>query len=218
MRILLVEDDKMLGAALKRALEQAAYTVDWARAGDEALAATRAQAYDAIILDLTLPRIDGLEALRQLRREQNGTPVLIMSARDEQKHKIEGLDAGADDYLAKPFDLDELLARLRARVRREDRRTSDVITIGAVALHIVNRQLTLNGDPVPMTAKELKLLTLLMRRAGRFVSKAEIEASLYDTEAEIDSNTIETAVYGVRRKLGSGFIVTGRGLGYQVPR
>jgi DNA-binding response OmpR family regulator len=218
MRLLIAEDDPMLGDGLRRALQRAGYTVDLAVTGEEAMAATRAQDYALILLDLGLPAVGGLEALKALRGRRDATPVIIVTARDRPEQKVEGLDAGADDYVVKPFDLDELLARIRAQIRRGEQRTSDAVSAHGVSVDLAARTVTLNGEPVAVTAKEFKVLAALMRRMGQFVSKEELEGSLYDDTAEIESNTIEVAVYGLRRKLGSGLIVTARGLGYTIPK
>ena len=218
MRLLIAEDDPMLGAGLRRALQRAGYTVDLAVTGDEAMAATRAQDYALILLDLGLPNIGGLQALKALRGRRDPTPVIIVTARDRPEQKVEGLDAGADDYVVKPFDLDELMARIRAQIRRGEQRTSDAISAHDVSVDLAARTVTLKGEPVAVTAKEFKVLAALIRRMGQFVSKEELEGTLYDDTAEVESNTIEVAVYGLRRKLGSGLIVTARGLGYTIPK
>lgn len=218
MRLLIAEDDPMLGQGLKQALQRAGYTVDLAVTGEEAMAATRAQSYALVLLDLGLPGVGGLEALKALRGRRDPTPVIIVTARDRPEQKVEGLDAGADDYVVKPFDLDELLARIRAHIRRGEQRTSDALQAHGVRLDLAARTVTLNGQAVSVTAKEFKVLASLMRRMGQFVSKEELEGALYDDTAEVESNTIETAVYGLRRKLGSGLIVTARGLGYTIPK
>lgn len=216
MRLLLVEDDPMLGAAMKHGLEKADYTVDWAHDAEEALAALSAQTYSVALLDLSLPGLGGIEALRQLRARQDATPVIIVSARGRGDQKVEGLDGGADDYLVKPFDLDELLARIRAQIRRREGRLHDVLQAQDVTLDIGARLVRRGETPVQMTAKELRVLSALMRRAGRFVSKDELEHALYDDAAQVESNTIEVAIYALRKKLGATFIVTARGLGYMV--
>ena len=218
MRLLIAEDDPMLGDGLRRALQRAGYTVDLAVTGEEAMAATRAQDYALILLDLGLPAVGGLEALKALRGRRDATPVIIVTARDRPEQKVEGLDAGADDYVVKPFDLDELLARIRAQIRRGEQRTSDAVSAHGVSVDLAARTVTLKGELVAVTAKEFKVLAALMRRMGQFVSKEDLEGSLYDDTAEIESNTIEVAVYGLRRKLGAGLIVTARGLGYTIPK
>lgn len=218
MRMLLVEDDAALGASMKHALEAAGYTVDWTLSGTAAVSAARAQPYASILLDLALQDMGGIEALRTMRAAHVDAPVLIVTANDRRAQKLEGLDVGADDYIVKPFDLDELLARLRAHIRRRDGRTSNVLSVGSVSLDLGARLVTCDSQPVPVTAKELKVLAALMRNAGRFVSKGELDSALYDDSTDVESNTIEVAIYGLRRKLGSAFIITARGLGYMVPK
>jgi two-component system OmpR family response regulator/two-component system response regulator QseB len=216
VKLLLVEDDAMLGAAMKRGLEKAGYVVDWAHDGDEALGALSAQTYATVLLDLSLPNLDGLEALKNLRTRNDPTPVIIVTARGRGDQKIDGLDAGADDYLVKPFDLDELLARIRAQIRRSEGRLNDLLRVQDVTLDIGARLVRRGDAPVQMTAKELRVLDTLMRRAGRFVSKDDLENALYDAAGGVESNTIEVTIYALRKKLGSTFILTARGLGYMV--
>ncbi|MCI3135170.1 response regulator transcription factor [Phenylobacterium aquaticum] len=218
MRLLLAEDDEMLGAGLKRTLQRVGYTVDWAMDGEEAIAAAKAQDYALILLDLGLPRVDGMEALHAIRAQKDLTPIIILTARDRPEQKVGGLDGGADDYVVKPFDLEELLARIRAQIRHRERRASDVLATHGVQIDLAARTATLHDQPVALTAKEFKVLAVLMRRMGQFVSKDELEAALYDAAAEVESNTIEVAIYGLRRKLGAELIVTARGLGYMAPR
>jgi DNA-binding response OmpR family regulator len=218
MRLLIAEDDPMLGAGLKRALERAGYTADWAKTGEEAIAAAAAHPYALMLLDLGLPETSGLEAMRAIRDRLPGLPVIIVTAQDRAEQKVEGLDAGADDYVVKPFDLEELLARIRARIRSRDRRASDQLAAHGLVLDLAARTAVKDGEPVSLTAKEFKVLAVLMRRMGQFVAKPELEAAIYDSEAEVESNTIETAVYALRRKLGADFILTARGLGYTIPR
>jgi DNA-binding response OmpR family regulator len=218
MRLLIAEDDLMLGAGLKRALERAGYAADWARTGEEAIAAVAAQSYALMLLDLGLPETDGMEALRAIRGRGQTLPIIIVTAHDRPEQKVAGLDAGADDYVVKPFDLEELLARIRAHIRSREGRASDQLFAHDVVLDLAARTATKAGAPVALTAKELKVLAVLMRRMGRFVNKAELEAALYDGETDVESNTIETAIYALRRKLGAELIVTARGLGYTVPR
>jgi DNA-binding response OmpR family regulator len=218
MRLLIAEDDPMLGAGLKRALERAGYTADWARTGEEAIAAAAAQAYALVLLDLGLPDTSGMAALRAIRARRQTMPIIIVTAQDRAEQKVEGLDAGADDYVVKPFDLEELLARIRAHIRSREGRASDQLAAHGVVLDLAARTVSKDGEAVGLTAKEFKVLAVLMRRMGQYVTKAELEAALYDAEAEVESNTIETAVYALRRKLGADLILTARGLGYTVPR
>ena len=218
MKVLLVEDNALLGEGMLRALEREGYTVTWAKDGEEALAAVRTLSYSCVLLDLRMPRMNGLDALKQMRARGDRTPVIVVSANERTDQKIEGLDAGADDYLAKPFDVDELIARLRAQIRRHDRRASDTLNSGQVCLDLAGRTATLNDSAVALTAKEHRVLAHLMRRAGSYVTKQELEETLYDHNAEVESNTIEVTIYALRRKLGARFIITGRGLGYMVSR
>ncbi len=218
MKLLLVEDDVMLGGAMKRGLEKAGYVVDWAMDGDEALAALSAQSYATVLLDMSLPRIGGVETLKTMRDRHDVTPVIIVTARGRSEQKVEGLDAGADDYVLKPFDLDELLARIRAQIRRDEGRTNDILRAQDVTFDI-SAQLVRRGDAaIQLTAKELRVLGTLMRRPDRFVGKSELENALYDDAVGVESNTIEVTIYALRKKLGSAFIVTARGLGYMVSR
>jgi two-component system OmpR family response regulator/two-component system response regulator QseB len=218
MRLLIAEDDPMLGAGLKRALERAGYAADWAKTGEEAIAAVAAQPYALMLLDLGLPELSGMEALRAIRQRRQTMPIIIVTAQDRAEQKVEGLDAGADDYVVKPFDLEELLARIRARIRSRDGRTSDQLSAHGVVIDLAARTVSKEGEPVNLTAKEFKVLAVLMRRKGQFVSKTDLESALYDADAEVESNTIETAIYALRRKLGPELILTARGLGYTIPR
>lgn len=218
MRLLIAEDDPMLGAGLSRALRRAGYTVDLATTGEEAMAAVEAERYVLALLDIGLPGGDGLEVLRRLRRRRDATPVILLTARDRPEQKVEGLDAGADDYVVKPFDLNELMARIRAQIRRGEQRTSDVLSARGVTVDLVGRKVQQDGLDVPITAKEFKVLVALLRRMGAFVSKTELEDLLYEGAAGAESNTIETAIYSLRRKLGADLIVTARGLGYTIAR
>lgn len=217
MRLLVVEDDAMLAGGLARALRRAGYAVDLTASGEEAISASRAQAYDLILLDINLPDINGISVLRTLRAGRDETPVIILTANHRPDQKVEGLDGGADDYVAKPFDLDELLARIRAQIRSRDRRTSHVLAVGDVQLDLAGQTVSKAGAPVAITAKEFKVLAELMRRAGKFVSKDDLESALYDGDSGAESNTIEVTVYALRRKLGAGLILTARGLGYTIP-
>lgn len=216
MKVLLIEDDPALSDGLERALRRAGYAVDLAQDGAGGVAAARAQSYGAILLDLGLPDVSGMTVLRELRDRGDTTPVIILTANDRSGQKVAGLDGGADDYVSKPFDLAELLARVRAQIRSRDRRASDTLSAGDVQLDLAGRVASRAGKPVALTAKEFRVLAELMRRAGRFVSKTELEAALYDGDAGVESNTIEVTVYALRRKLGSELILTARGLGYMV--
>ncbi|MBT0669763.1 response regulator transcription factor [Novosphingobium profundi] len=215
-RLLLAEDDPDLGPTIRRALDLDGYIVDLFTRGDDALAAARWNEYDVILLDIGLPHGDGLHVLRELRAARHATPVIIVTAFDRTQQRIAGLDAGADDYVVKPVDLDELAARIRAQLRRSDGRTNDTLSVGSVTLDVAGHVATQAGEAVQLTAKEFRVLALLMRRSRRFVSKADLEAELYDQDNWAESNTVEVAISALRRKLGRDFIRTARGLGYMV--
>lgn len=216
MRLLLVEDDHNLGGSLAKALEKHAYGVDWRQDGESALAALENDDFDAAILDINLPKLNGLDVLRAARRKKNNIPILLLSARDTLMQKVEGLDCGADDYLVKPFDLDELLARLRALIRRNEGQFEIVLKCGAVELDPAATVVRKCGKQVILTAQEFRVLKLLMERAGKYVTKGDIEYSLYRDEDPAESNTIEVTIYSLRKKLGSGFIKSIRGVGYMI--
>ncbi|MGH6745101.1 winged helix family two component transcriptional regulator [Novosphingobium sp. PhB57] len=215
-RLLVAEDDADLGPAMKRALELDGYVVDLFARGDDVLEAASVNAYDVILLDLGMPRMGGLEVLRQLRAEGNATPVIVVTAFDRTRQRVAGLDAGADDYVVKPVDLEELAARIRSQLRRKDGRSADSVSVGEVTLDFSGHVASLEGEVVALTAKEFRVLALLMRRARRFVSKADLEGELYDQEHWVESNTVEVAISALRRKFGRDFIRTARGLGYMV--
>jgi two-component system, OmpR family, response regulator QseB len=217
MRLLLVEDDRMLGELVQIGLRQDGYAVDWVRDAEQGLSAVLTHPYEAILLDLGLPRGDGLVLLRQLRERNLATPALILTARDGVAQRVEGLNAGADDYLLKPFDLDELSARIRAVVRRSQKVTPGTnLVAGAVQLDVAAKRCLLEGHTVELTAREFMLLRVLMERAGRVVSRDDLESALFDWGSEVESNVIEVYVSQLRRKLGKDFIRTRRGLGYCV--
>lgn len=216
MRLLLVEDDDMLGESLKKALERHAYGVDWVQDGEAASMMLCDAPFAAVVLDVNLPKRSGLEVLKELRQRKNLTPVLLLTARDLPLQKVEGLDAGADDYLIKPFDLEELLARLRALIRRSAGRAETTLRCGSVELEPAASLVRKAGAPVTVTSKEFRTLKLLMERAGKFVTKSDIEYVLYSAEDAADSNTVEVTIYNLRKKLGSDFIQTVRGVGYRV--
>ncbi len=218
MRVLLVEDDSLLGGGVRTGLEQAGITVDWAQDGEEADAALGTTSYDAVVLDLGLPKRDGLSLLRQLRARRDPVPVLVLTARGTVGDRVTGLDAGADDYLAKPFDLTELQARVRALLRRSRGIASPVIRCGRVALDPAARTVTLDGRPVDLLPREVATLEALLLNAGRVLSKAQIEDKLYGWGDEIGSNAVEVYVHHLRRKLYPDLIRTVRGVGYLVPK
>jgi two-component system, OmpR family, response regulator len=216
VRILLVEDDDMLGEAVRDGLRQECYVVDWVQDGGAALAALSTAVFGAVVLDLGLPRTDGLSVLRWLRQSGQTTPVVIVTARDRVTDRIAGLDAGADDYLIKPFDIDELTARLRAITRRVVGCAESMLTVGDVMLDLHQRVVTYQGEPAALTAREYAVVELLMRRAGCLVTRAEIEEELYGFEDDIASNAIEVYIHNLRRKLGPHFISNVKGRGYRV--
>ena len=216
MRILLVEDDDMLGEAVREGLRQEGYVVDWVQDSGAALAALSTSTPSALVLDLGLPTGGGMSVLRWLRQNGRTTPVVIVTARDRVTDRIAGLDAGADDYLIKPFDIDELCARLRAVARRTDGSTESTLTAGDVVLDLRQRQVTCRGQPAGLTAREYAVVELLMRKAGCLVTRAEIEEELYGFEDSIASNAIEVHIHNLRRKLGPYFIANVKGRGYRV--
>ncbi len=218
MRLLLVEDDRMLGAAVERALRRQGHAVDWVHDGPSAELALAGEPYDAVLLDLGLPGKGGLEVLRDLRRRGGRVPVLVLTAQDAVPDRVAGLDAGADDYLPKPFDLDELGARLRAVQRRGAGRATPVIEHGRLVLDPAAHEVRLDGEPVALSAREFELLHALLEQPGRPLSRARLEERLYGWSEQVESNAVEVHVHALRRKLGPEWIKTLRGVGYVVPR
>ena len=216
MRLLLVEDDTTLRAALQAALAQAGYAVDTADNGRDALHRGATDAFDAVVLDLGLPQLDGLSVLKRWREDGRTMPVLILTARDGWADKVAGIDAGADDYLTKPFHTEELLARVRALIRRAQGLASPLLQHGPLALDTRSGRVTCHGQPVVLTSHEFRLLAYLMHRPGSVVSRAELTEHLYAQDFDRDSNTIEVFVGRLRRKLPPGSIDTLRGLGYRL--
>ena len=216
MRILLVEDDAMIGAAVHAGLKRDGLTVDWMRDGEAADSALRTAQFDAIVLDLGLPKKGGLQVLRDLRARKQATPVLILTARDAVSDKVQGLDAGADDYLVKPFDLAELSARLRALARRKAGRAEPRIEHGRLTLDTATRQATLDGKDVALSAREYALLAALLERPGAILSRTQLEERLYGWGEEVESNAVEVHIHALRKKLGAEFIRNVRGVGYRV--
>ncbi len=214
MRILLVEDDRMLGDGLQAGLTQAGYAVDWLRDGEAAVAALSTESFAAVVLDLGLPKRDGLSVLQWLRARHDATPVLILTARDQLEDKVRGLDLGADDYVLKPFDLDEITARLRALVRRAHGRPEPVLTLGEVELNPAARTVTRAGQAVELTPREFDLLHLLLENNGRVLTRRTLEEQLYTWNDTVDSNTLEVHIHHLRKKLGNDLIRTVRGVGY----
>ena len=216
MRVLLVEDDVLLGDGLQQGLIQQGYAVDWLQRGDEAEAALLAHRYDCVVLDWQLPGLTGVELLHRLRARRDTTPVLLLTARDALTDRIAGLDVGADDYLVKPVALDELGARIRARVRRALGQASPVFTCGALVLDPARRMVTLHGEPVDLSSREFNVLAKLISQPGRPYSQAQLIESLYAWDDDVSSNAIEVYIYQLRRKLGSDWIKTMRGVGYML--
>lgn len=218
MRLLLVEDDNLLGDGVRAGLQQSGFVVDWVKDGQAAKLALQAESYALVVLDLGLPRLSGTELLKWLRASGNVTPVLILTARDTVADRVGGLDAGADDYLIKPFDLDELAARIRALLRRAGGRAAPLIVHGRLEIDPASRQVTLEGRPVELSAREYAILLVLLESAGRALSREQLEQSLYGWGDEVESNTVEVHIHHLRRKLGAELIRTIRGVGYLVDK
>ncbi len=214
MRVLLVEDDAMIGEAVVAGLSADGYTVDWVRDGGAAELSIGTHPYSLILLDLGLPKRDGIEILRSMRAQKLDVPVLIITARDTVADRIQGLDAGADDYLIKPFDLDELSARARALLRRAAGRAEPLLQRGALTLNPATHEVRLHGTPVDVSAREFALLLALSERAGSVVSRSQLEEKLYGWNEAVGSNAIEVHIHNLRRKLGESIIRNVRGLGY----
>ena len=218
MRLLLVEDDRMIGESVQKGLRLEGFSVDWAQDGRSAELALEAERYDCVLLDLGLPRKDGLELLHDLRARRDTVPVVVITARDAVPERIKGLDAGADDYLVKPFDLDELAARVRAVVRRRDGRAEPVIEHMGLVLRPATHEATFEGRPLMLSQREFAVLEALLTRPGAILSRAQLEERIYGWGEEVESNAVEVFVHGLRRKLGADFIRTVRGAGYMVPK
>jgi len=218
VHILLVEDDAQLGAAIQRALERLSYTVSWLRDGRSALNAIRDRSADLILLDLGLPGRDGIEVLTEARRAHIDTPVLVMTARDGVSARVDGLDAGADDYLIKPFHVEELAARIRSLSRRMRGLAVNRIEVGALSLDVGTSEVTFRGEPVDLTRREFALLQALMENAGKLVRRESLENSLYGLDHVVGNNALEVLVHSLRRKLSFETVRNVRGFGYMVPR
>ncbi|MHB1630818.1 MAG: response regulator transcription factor [Acidithiobacillus sp.] len=218
MRILLVEDDRMIGEAITVALQDAAYAVDWVRDGETALRAIANQEHQAVLLDLGLPKLDGRAVLRKLRATGNTLPVIIITARDALADRVDGLDLGADDYLVKPFEMDELLARLRAIIRRQGGQAVPVLSNGLLQLDLSSREAQYGNAQVLLTAREFALLQALLLRPGTILSRAQLEERLYGWNEAVESNTIDFLIHGIRKKLGAEAIKNVRGAGWMVVR
>jgi len=218
MRILLVEDDPELGDGLMVGLRQAGFAVDWLRDGQAADQALHTEIFDFVVLDLGLPRLSGMEVLNRARHRGQTMPILILTARDATGDKVSGLDAGADDYLVKPIDLDELTARIRALTRRSAGRAAPLLLHGELAVDPAAHVVTLNGQAVELSSREFSLLQLLLENSGRVLTRTQLEQSLYGWRDEPDSNALEVHIHHLRRKLGSDLIRTLRGVGYTIPK
>ena len=218
MRILVVEDDRLLGDGIQKGLAQAGFAVDWVQDGSQGEAALKGEDFAAVVLDLGLPKLSGIDLLRRLRAHGNTVPVLILTARDAIEDRVKGLDSGADDYVVKPFDLDELAARLRAVIRRNSGEASAALRLNELELDSAQHKVQFRGKPVELTAREFSLLHELMLNAGRVLSREQLEQRLYAWGDEIESNAIEVHVHHLRRKLAPELVRTIRGVGYMMPR
>ncbi len=218
MRILVVEDDALLGDGIQAGLKQQGFGVDWVRDGVAAAHAVECEPYAAVVLDLGLPRRSGLDVLKQLRQANNPLPVLILTARDTVEDRITGLDAGADDYLIKPFDLGELSARLRALIRRASGQAAAVLSVGALSLDPAARTVSYRGEPKALSAREFDLLQVFMNNAGRVLNREQLASALYAWGEEIESNAIDVHLHHLRKKLSPDIVQTLRGVGYLMPK
>lgn len=218
MRVLLVEDDRMIGDAVHQALKDAAYAVDWVRDGQSAINTLESQTYGLVLLDLGLPKRDGMEVLRSIRGKDNPVPVLVITARDTLEDRIGGLDGGADDYVLKPFEMAELLARMRAVVRRKGGVAGPVLSNGLIFLDPVSKEVTIDGKPTRLSGREFSLLHALMVRPGAILSRADLEDRIYGWNEEVESNAVEFLIHALRKKLGSNAIQNVRGMGWMVSK
>lgn len=216
MKILLIEDDSMLGKSLRRGLTGSGHTVDWLRDGALAKAALKTKVFDIVLLDLALPNCDGLTILRQLRARRQMVPVIILTARGDITDRVAGLDLGADDYLAKPFALAELEARIRALTRRASGHTDTVLRCGELQLNPAAKEVRFRDEPVTLASREYQVLAALIRRPGAILSKTQLAEQMYDCDTEIESNAVEVHIHRLRQKLAPELIRTVRGLGYQL--
>ena len=218
MRVLLVEDDQLLGDGLSVGLEQMGYTVDWITDGKQAELALKDTSLDLLILDISLPGQDGLTLLRKLRQQGNDIPVLLLTARDRTDDRVIGLDSGADDYLPKPFDLDELAARLRAISRRKSGRSTPLINYADLTLDPAGHTVQMKDEFVPVTAREYAILEALVLNCGQVLSRLRLEEALYGWDDGVESNAVEVYIHHLRKKVGKSTIQTVRGLGYMIPK
>ncbi|MEH0834537.1 response regulator [Pectobacterium cacticida] len=214
MRVLLIEDDRLIGDGLKAGLSKLGFNIDWFTEGKAGAAALEAASYDAVVLDLSLPGLDGMDILRQWRQAGHDEPVLILTARDALEQRVEGLQQGADDYLCKPFALMEVAARLQALIRRRHGQLQPTLTHGAVSLEPGSRSVTLNNEPLILKSRELALLELFLLNPNRVLTRAQLEEKLYGWDDDVSSNAVEVHIHHLRKKLGSGFIRTVHGIGY----
>lgn len=216
MRLLLVEDDRAVGQGIRVALGNEGYTLDWLQDGASALHALRSERFDLLLLDLGLPRLDGIDLLRQIRSEQQSLPVLVITARDSTPERIAGLDAGADDYLVKPFDVDELKARIRALLRRSQGRAQPMLEHARISLDPATQQVSFCGVEIAVTPMEYQLLHQLMVRPGKVVTRERLSSTLYGWQDKVESNTLEVLIHNLRKKLSAELIRTVRGVGYRI--
>lgn len=218
MRILVVEDDALLGDAIAVGLRQDGHAVDWVADGVSAVAATQAETYACVVLDVGLPQLSGLEVLKRVREHGNKVPILVLTARDAIADRIAGLDAGADDYLVKPFDMGELRARLRALSRRATGEPAPLLTVGALQMDVTRHEVRYEGQPVELSTREFAVLHALLMNAGRVVTRAQLEEHLYEWGSEVGSNVVEVHVHHLRRKLHPSAVQTIRGVGYMIAK
>lgn len=218
MRVLLVEDDELLGEGLREGLKRDGYTVDWVKDGAFAEQALKSESFDLVVLDIGLPKVSGFEVLSRFRDRGGRAPVMILTARESRDDKIRGLDSGADDYLTKPFDLDELFARLRALQRRVNGREAPTLVHGDIVLDPAAHTVTLKGENVNLSRRELALFQALLEQAGRVLSREYLTQTLYGWGEEVDSNTLEVHVHNLRKRFGQALIRTVRGIGYTIEK
>ena len=218
MRILLVEDDRMIGDALCEALRDAAYAVDWVQDGETALRVLGNSVHQAVLLDLGLPGRDGIEVLKKLRANDGTIPVIIITARDGLEDRVKGLDLGADDYITKPFDIDELLARLRATLRRQGGQAAPLLSNGIISLNPATREAFKGDSTCLLSAREFSLLQALLLRPGAILNRKQLEESIYGWNEEVESNAVDFLIHGIRKKLGADAIKNVRGAGWMVDR